>query len=160
MTWCVLVEGAWAPWPGLSLKNARRAFSWALERWSAVCGITFREVGADDDPMITITAEPIGDRGGTGAYSEIPDGSGGPVTCRIDTGLCWAFAAWPPAGFLDLGRVLLHEVGHLIGIGHASEKGNLMYSRYQPDCRNLGPWDIAEARLRYGPPPEPPRKTA
>jgi hypothetical protein len=50
---------------------------------------------------------------------------------------------------IDPLRVLTHEFGHVLGIGHGP-KGSLMYYEYS-EVATPQAWDIAEAVARYGP---------
>lgn len=60
-----------------------------------------------------------------------------------------------PTNVIDLCRVAVHELGHMIGIPHLSV-GNLMAPTYSTGIATLQGGDIAEAVSRYGPPVNPP----
>src|SRR5438132_4759732 len=47
----------------------------------------------------------------------------------------------------DLRVMAMHEIGHLLGLDHAPDAGDLMYAR--PKVRELSPRDIATALLLY-----------
>lgn len=62
------------------------------------------------------------------------------------------------AGEIDLYTVLLHEVGHSLGLGHSNVSGAVMEPFYDGGRRTLTADDIAGAQFIYGQPeavPEP-----
>lgn len=63
----------------------------------------------------------------------------------------WSSYDGPYNPFLgyDIGRVLLHEIGHSIGLGH-STNDSIMY-QYVSNIWELRPDDIAGAKFLYGP---------
>ena len=47
--------------------------------------------------------------------------------------------------------VLLHELGHALGMGHAGQgSANHMAPHYSPTQKEFGKWDVKESQLRYG----------
>jgi hypothetical protein len=107
----------------------------------------------------------IDGRNGILAQSELPIGFTPQFTRQIsqlyDTGENWTLSGNPPANRIDLGRVMCHELGHAIGIGHITD-GNLMAPMYSTQIALPRNGDVTEARARYGspapvsPPPPPP----
>ena len=55
------------------------------------------------------------------------------------------------SGALDLGTVLAHEIGHVIGLDHPGPIGALMGYRDQGDVDRLMAGDIAGSVALYGP---------
>ena len=60
---------------------------------------------------------------------------------------------WANGGSTDLYAVLLHEVGHALGLGHADRPGAVMYPYYRR-MSGLQPDDIAALQRIYAPPDE------
>jgi hypothetical protein len=64
--------------------------------------------------------------------------------------------ALPGTGVYDLETVILHELGHSLGLGHTTFPGAVMGSSYIGANRSLSPDDMAGIEHIYGPPvPEP-----
>lgn len=74
-----------------------------------------------------------------------------------DTDERWVDSDRAGTGEIDIISVLIHELGHALGLPHTNERGNIMYPAYSGPQRELGPWDIKEIQRRYGKPqPKPP----
>jgi len=58
-----------------------------------------------------------------------------------------------PFGADDVRVLALHEIGHLIGLDHSPDQGDIMYT--QPKVRDLSPRDIRTAALLYDLAPGP-----
>jgi len=52
-----------------------------------------------------------------------------------------------PLGPDDVRVIALHEIGHLLGLDHSKDPGDIMYA--QPKVRDLSPHDIATVQLLY-----------
>jgi hypothetical protein len=78
---------------------------------------------------------------------------------RIDTAEAWVISDNPPNNRVDLLRVLIHELGHGLGIPHIGT-GNLMAPIYSSRISRPQSGDISEGVSRYGlanpNPPQPP----
>lgn len=58
---------------------------------------------------------------------------------------------WSVGAAYDFRTVLLHELGHSLGLDHTPDSGSIMYERYAGVRQNLGAGDIAGIQLIYGP---------
>lgn len=87
-------------------------------------------------------------------------GPGGTIggDVHIDTENTWLDNPNATGSQLDLFTVVLHELGHSLGLGHSADTTSVMFATYQGGRRNLSADDIAGIRAIYGPPevvPEP-----
>jgi len=55
---------------------------------------------------------------------------------------------------IDLFTVLLHELGHALGLGHSTNSQSVMFETYSGTHRTLSADDIAGIQYLYGPPPD------
>ena len=82
----------------------------------------------------------------------------------FNTGRVWEVYAGPRRGSVDFSRVALHEFGHVFGLDHPDEHGQVVSAIMNSKISDLN-WiqadDIAGIRAIYGgggPPPPPPRR--
>lgn len=145
--------------PGLSAAQLQAACAEAFGSWSDVCGLSFAEVHDPSACDILLTTGTIDRPGGILAWSELPDGSDRRLQQRYDTQERFVIASQPPPGRIDLVAVVCHEVGHALGLEHASrDAADLMAPVYAPGRRTPQAGDVARIRALYGPPlprPEP-----
>ncbi|XP_057992901.1 metalloendoproteinase 3-MMP-like [Hevea brasiliensis] len=67
---------------------------------------------------------------------------------HYDADETWAVGATP--GAIDLETVALHEIGHLLGLGHSSVEGAIMFARIPPgSTKGLHSDDIQGIRALY-----------
>ena len=140
--------------PGIQPETFKRVCGLAWDAWSNVCGIRPRFVEGPSNLAIGI--QTIGP-GGVLADCELPCGASpqSRLKMRVDTAEAWVVADNPPATKVDLLRVLIHELGHGIGIPHIGT-GNLMAPIYSTTVNRPMAGDISEAVARYGLAPLPP----
>jgi predicted Zn-dependent protease len=131
------------------------AVAYAIKAWNDVCGLRLSHSTNQRTANIVVAQGLIDGRNGVLAQSELPVGFSPSfmrqLAQKYDTGEAWTLSANPPAGRIDLGRVMAHEIGHAIGIGHISD-GNLMAPVYSTSIALPRNGDVTEARARYGAP--------
>jgi hypothetical protein len=97
----------------VTLTEAKSAITSALSKWSAQTGLTFVEQSAPFFTNILITFGQT-TLGGIGEAFAPPDGD-----MTIDVDPTWSVANPTPTGSHDLESLVLHELGHSLGLGHA-----------------------------------------
>jgi len=128
----------------------------ALQAWERVAGITFERAASPADADLVIGAQGVPQ--GT-AYTDVRHtATEVPGRGRItDAAIClnpeapWETRADGDDETYELGRVLTHEVGHVIGLDHPGGSGPMMAYRYRERVADLRPGDRAGAVWLYGP---------
>lgn len=154
----------------------------AFDKWAAVANISFVKLGSDsgvaiDDPAavpnatghIRIGAFNFASGGGAVGFAPPPNGGTGAGDIIFDANSFYAFQpgndgdAFPGASTApnDFESLLLHEMGHAIGLAHPAYTGTCAVMNVDAPClfrinRDLDADDIAGAQFLYGAPvPEP-----
>lgn len=153
----------------------------AFDKWSAVANITFIKVSDSGVPVNDSTALPpaTGDirigvfvfasGGGAVGFAPPPNGGTGAGDIIFDANSFYAFQpgndgdAFPVASTApnDFESLLLHEMGHALGLAHPAFNGTCAVMNVDASClfkinRELDADDIAGAQFLYGAPvPEP-----
>jgi hypothetical protein len=72
---------------------------------------------------------------------------------HFDSSRNWVDSLYAGAGEFDFYTVVLHEMGHALGLSHSSVPGSVMYSSYSGVNRTLQADDVAGIQALYGPAP-------
>ncbi|PIN21284.1 Interstitial collagenase [Handroanthus impetiginosus] len=140
--------------------NVRSVFSRAFERWSEVTPLNFTETTSFDRADIRIgfftgdhgDGEPFDGVLGTLAHAFSPPAG----RFHLDGDENWVidgdFLNSSPASAVDLESVAVHEIGHLLGLGHSSVEGAIMYPTISSGVRKveLANDDITGIQELYG----------
>lgn len=145
----------------LDCELAHQAVREAVAAWDAVADITLEEVAADGDIVISwVTGEhgdrnPFDGKGGCVAHAAFPYRGGnwwldGDV--HLDDDETWVVhtPTQPFPAEIHLPTVLLHELGHALGVDHSESPDALMWETYT-GVRQLTADDIAAIQSLYGP---------
>lgn len=146
--------------------DARLGSSWRTEiaeavyQWTSVSDLDIAEVPdgafAGDYYVSPVASAPFGDIriGGydfansqilASAYGPPPDGwsRAGDITVNVGVN-------WNSGSDIDFRSVILHELGHTLGLDHVTDTQSIMYERYQGVRPSLAPGDIAGIQILFG----------
>lgn len=138
----------------ISLENHRAICKSAFSKWSAVSHFTFEETQnvASADIKIGFFSRGHGDNAPF-------DGAGGVLAHAFAPTTGWfhydAEENWAinpsTANAFDVESVAVHEIGHLLGLGHSQDQNAIMFPSIGPGQKkvNLGQDDIAGIRALY-----------
>ncbi|OVA14351.1 Peptidase M10 [Macleaya cordata] len=139
----------------ISVKILRRVCKRAFSRWESVSHFRFKEAKAGDDEADIVIGFHKGDHGDGNTF----DGSGGvlahafaPTNGRFHYDADEDWSTNPKPDMMDLETIALHEIGHLLGLGHSSVPGAIMYPTfaYGVKKRKLHGDDVQGIRALYG----------
>ncbi|MEM8537836.1 MAG: matrixin family metalloprotease [Pseudomonadota bacterium] len=166
ITWSINMAGLvlnTSRFPNQTLADFEQALFDAFDAWAAVAQLTFRQVadGAAADVTMSFTSENVGGFnlgtpfGTVGLASSFFNG--GPVSNGLgimqsgriffDAAETWVASGNAPNAVSFLG-VALHEIGHVLGLGHFDGNMQVMNSRLSTDQLQAG--DIAGIQQIYG----------
>ncbi len=141
---------------GIERREFDAAVIAAFRTWEAISGVRFEKAADPANANILIGID-LGTHGW--AHADVKtEGAGGAIdvitrglVC-LNTEKSWkiGFGADPQAQ--DIKYTLTHEIGHAIGLNHASPHGQVMSFNYTEDFNDLQPGDIAGAQALYGAP--------
>ena len=149
ITWSVDYGDALNFAPGYSQADFDAALISAFDAWENVASIDFQMVPFGDPADVVVGAASLGGAAGIAEYtfdgnpglSEILSG-----TVTFNSDLTWTPYGQP--GGVDFYAVALHEIGHIIGLGHVNDPSEIMNPVIYAD--DLGSGDIAGAQYLYG----------
>lgn len=130
----------------------------ALAAWQSISGVRFRPAASATDADILIGAD-LTEQGWAHADVKFAPANGEIHTIKrglvcMSPAKSWKVGFGANADAQDLKYTLTHEIGHAIGLNHASPRGQLMSFTYGEEFSGLQPGDIEGARILYGAPRE------
>ena len=151
------------PFSGAITGDYQRSIQWALQQWSSVAPLTFTQVADSQAADIRIGFGALGTPSTgvigqtnlrwTGAGTFVPDQvvrleDPGQLTLNPNGSGGYSYAGTPAT----LQQVALHEIGHALGLGHATDPNAVMYASVGPNNQTLDGTDIAGIQSLYGTP--------
>ncbi|XP_050505192.1 matrix metalloproteinase-16-like [Diabrotica virgifera virgifera] len=149
--------------------DAQKDAEMAFQMWQNVSNLTFTMVTTPgvDPPDITITMVskthyfrrncmggdecPTKVGGAVLGHSYFPNADGTCIEIHLDIDQSWHFGTDSiPEGRTSFLMVLVHEIGHALGIAHSATPNAIMYSVYADKIRVLHDDDINAVQYLYG----------
>ena len=149
ITWSVNYGEALNFAPGYSQGDFDAALIAAFDAWEDVASIDFQMVPYGEPADVVVGSASLGGAAGIAEYtfdgnpglSEIYSG-----TITFNSDLTWSPYGEP--GGINYYAVALHEIGHIIGLGHVNDTSEIMNPIIY--ANDLGSGDIAGAQYLYG----------
>lgn len=147
-------------------QDALRIAEKAFDVWSQNSALTFYHDRTNPDILITNKQSrhkfqrrkencplDFDDEGGSLAHAYFPDTQNSIVEIHVDSREKWDYStnATGDDKQVSLYSVLIHEIGHALGLRHSSDKNAIMYPYYKLKL-NLGQDDINGIQHLYGAP--------
>lgn len=140
----------------------RAAWAMAWAEWAKVIVIDPVMVQQFSGAMVRAEFARIDGSSGVLAWSHLANNTNGPKDQRYDSGEAWVITplgATPPSNGIDLLRVMMHEIGHMIGLPHGPS-GSLLQPMYSRSVGEVTKVDadraVALGYARRTAPPAPP----
>ena len=159
-----------APFSSAVTGNYQGSIQWALQQWASVTPLTFTQVADSQAADIRIGFGTLGTPSTgvigqtnlrwTGAGTFVPD-----EVVRLEDPSQLALTPNGSGGYAYAGtaatlqQVALHEIGHALGLGHATDPNAVMYASVGPNNQTLDGTDIAGIQSLYGAPASTPAST-
>jgi hypothetical protein len=136
--------------PGVGLDEARAAAAHAFAQWTRF-GLRFtEEISIPRSADITIMFTSIDGMDLGIAHDTVLNDMIVASWIELDEDEPWSTAQPPASDHYSLARVMAHEIGHAIGLGHSSVGGALMFpSIARGDGLSVNPDDIAAQAAAY-----------
>lgn len=121
----------------------------AFDTWESVASVEFQMVASSSDSDVDILSGNIGGAAGVAQYSyTVNPGIGTIFDAAITFSSTLPWSPYGGSGGADFHAVALHEIGHIIGLGHVNDPTEIMNPVITSDA--LGTGDIAGAQFLYG----------
>ncbi|MEO0379335.1 MAG: matrixin family metalloprotease [Pseudomonadota bacterium] len=130
----------------------------AFAAWEAALNIDFVEVADSSSVELRVGWDAIDGAFGTvgtaqysGVRSSDPVFSITNAEIRFDTAETWNLNKTSGGQDTNFYTVALHEIGHVLGLGHSTNRETIMFASQQDDIVELQSGDITGAQIIYGP---------